>query len=47
VLYGDSPELQHQAMDATDPTAVPHVARALDAVELAFTALGAGRGGRP
>ena len=47
VLYGDRPELQHQAMDAADPTAVPHVARALDAVERAFTALGTSRGGRP
>ncbi|XVS67902.1 pyridoxal phosphate-dependent aminotransferase [Actinosynnema sp. CA-299493] len=47
VLYGDRPELQHQAMDATDPTAVPHVARALDAIESAFTALGTNPGGRP
>ena len=37
VLYGDTPELQHAAMAAEDPTTVPHVAEALTAIELAFT----------
>lgn len=42
VLYGGTREEQHAAMAAADPTAVPHVAESLAAIEQAFTKLSAG-----
>ena len=33
LLYGATPDLQWQALDAPDPLAVPHVAAVLDRLE--------------
>ncbi|QFZ21571.1 pyridoxal phosphate-dependent aminotransferase [Saccharothrix syringae] len=43
VLYGNTAELQQEAMAAADPTTVPHVADALAVIERAFTEPGSGR----
>ncbi|MFK4106938.1 pyridoxal phosphate-dependent aminotransferase [Streptomyces sp. NPDC019531] len=41
LLYGDTRELQQQALEATDPVRLPHVAAVLDRIRDCFAKLGA------
>jgi aspartate aminotransferase len=36
MLYGDTAELQQQALDAVDPLRVPHISDVLTRIEEAF-----------